>query len=523
MIRRHHQVLTAHSEPARVFQHPSHCQALTLNWCISQFSISQEAQSCQRDAPAIWAAGGRVPSHEPQPVSDALAVKVRLQAGGELRVKDLDPILDGLNDGLLRLLEQCVQVRGPLEPWPWAQQATEWGQKCRQLAVVGYLVHESEPGAHVGDVTGLGKILDGREMLWEWFYLKVCYPERELEFVWVENPVPLGNLVGSVGWGRRTQPWGTRGPQIAKLWQHPLFVGKTGGWPSTVPWLCGWGRACPLRVICTPLLTIPGGCPCHPFPGASGRWCQEAESLHYSRPVGSTGQGQDLSSTAPFATVCIGPWGRIEPPCRRCTRSKYVMPTVQVCWCAHKWLHQLSHGGRVWAAAVILGRTSRGFHRISCCRRLGAYPSTRCCWCRQSLRKHLLGSLQLHCLMPDPWRPIGLGALVLWLWSSRYTICSLLVCQTYFGRTWAWSCRILCTWSWCLVGHCLWGVWLGMMRWLTPSEFRPWGPGLCAFWFQSWRWFRVGSCCQYLTPNTSRAMSEDDSPESITHLMISSV
>ena len=193
--------------------------------------------------------------------------------------------------------------------------------------------------------------------------------------------------VGSVRWGNHMQPQGAWGPQFTILQQHTLFMGKTGGWPSTVPWPCGWGRICPLRVIRTPLLMLPGGCP-----------------------------------------ICVSPWGRTEPLCQRCTQSKYVVPMVQVCRCAHKRLRQLSHGGKVWAVAVILWRASRGFHRISCCRWLGAYLSAHWCWCRQSRRKHLLGSLQPHCLTLGPWCPIWLGALALWPWSSSYTICTLLVC-----------------------------------------------------------------------------------------------
>ena len=313
------------------------------------------------------------------------------------------------------------------------------------------------------------------------------------------NGSSSGRLGGVCRVGQPQAAVGCLGSSDCDIAAASPIHGKDGGWPSTVPWPCGWGRICPLRVIRMPLLTLPGGCPCHPFPGASGKWCQEAEYLHYSRRGGGAGQGQDLSSAAPFATVCIGPWGRTEPLCQRCTRSRYVVPMVQVCRCAHKQLHQLTHGGRVWAAAVILWRASRGFHRISCCRWLGAYPLARWCWSRQSCRKHLLRSSQPHCLMPGPWRPVGLGALALWPWSSRYRICTLQVYQTYFGGTWAWSCRILCTWSWCLVGHCLWGFWLGTctMRWLTPCELRPWGPGLRAPWLQLWRWFRVGSCYQY--------------------------
>ena len=40
-------------------------------------------------------------------------------------------------------------------------------------AIVGYLVQESEPGVHVSDVTGFGKVLDGREILRKWLYLGV--------------------------------------------------------------------------------------------------------------------------------------------------------------------------------------------------------------------------------------------------------------------------------------------------------------------------------------------------------------
>ena len=46
--------------------------------------------------------------------------------------------------------------------------------------------------------------------------------------MWARTAVPLGGLVGSVGWGSHMQLQGAWSLQIAMLRQHPLFVGKKG-------------------------------------------------------------------------------------------------------------------------------------------------------------------------------------------------------------------------------------------------------------------------------------------------------
>ena len=80
-------------------------------------------------------------------------------------VEDANPLLYSRDDVQFGLDETVFQLVVLVEADPGAQERSEWLHELCELAIVGDLVDQAEPGTNVRNVRGPGKVPDGVNVL----------------------------------------------------------------------------------------------------------------------------------------------------------------------------------------------------------------------------------------------------------------------------------------------------------------------------------------------------------------------